>query len=362
MKQGPLRDIRVIELAAIGPAPFACMLLSDMGADVIRIHRPDQVVDPFDIVNRGRTSLALDLKSSSGRQEVLSLVRESDVFIEGFRPGVIERLGLGPDDLHEVNPRLIIGRMTGWGQGGPLSDDAGHDINYIALTGALAAIGPKDGKPVIPLNLVGDYGGGSLYLVTGILAALHARTSTNKGQVVDAAIFDGVISLMSYNHSLALRKRNSEERGSNVLDGGAPYYNVYETSDHKFVSIGPVEAKFFDNVCAVLELPKELRCAQFDKTKWPELKSAFEAAFRSRTREEWCSIFSDKDACFAPVLTLAESASHPHTRSRDNFPNYEGVQHTAPAPRLSDTPLAIQKSKSVRSALEVMERWSGRLV
>ena len=357
---GPLRGVRVVEFAGLGPGPFACMLLSDMGADVVRIDRPDaRLGNPHDIVGRGRKTILLDLKNPSSVGQVLNLLQHADILVEGFRPGVMERFGLGPEAVAKRNPRLVYGRMTGWGQDGPLAQAAGHDINYIALSGALAAIGENAGTPMPPLNLVGDYGGGSLYLVTGLLAALLEARSSGQGQVVDAAICDGVLSLMSNNHAHTLRGMYREERGSNMLDGGAPYYTTYQTSDGKFVAVGPIEPKFFALLCGALELPQDLWGAQNDRTRWHDLREALAATFRRKTRDEWCRLLEGSDACFAPVLTLSEAAAHPHIRARSGFVDVAGVPHTAPAPRFSRTTSAIRgpAPAAAVSVKEILQDW-----
>jgi alpha-methylacyl-CoA racemase len=358
--KGPLAGVRVIEFAGLGPGPFACMLLSDMGAEVIRIDRPDvPPVNPLDIVSRGRRTVLLDLKDPAAVEQVLQLLEHADVLVEGFRPGVMERLGLGPQAVAQRNPRLVYGRMTGWGQDGPLAQAAGHDINYIATSGALAAIGPADGAPVPPLNLVGDYGGGSLYLVMGLLAALLEARSSGKGQVVDAAICDGVLSLMSNNQSHRLRGLYQDRRCSNMLDGGAPYYTTYETSDGRYVSLGPIEPKFFALLCRKIELPQGLWDAQNDRARWPALREAIAAAFQRRTMAQWCEVLEGTDVCFAPVLTLQEAATHPHIVARDGFTEIDGVVHTAPAPRFSRTPSVIQSPPGGEpvSADALLARW-----
>ncbi|MFS2098882.1 CaiB/BaiF CoA transferase family protein [Variovorax sp. Varisp85] len=340
---GPLAGLKVVEFAGIGPGPFACMLLSDMGADVVTVDRPGRRFgDRADITGRGRRVVLADLKNPDARDEVLRLLESADALVEGFRPGVMERLGLGPDDVASRNPRLVYGRMTGWGQHGPLAQAAGHDINYIALTGALHAIGTVGGAPVPPLNLVGDYGGGSLYLVVGLLAALHEAQRSGRGQVVDAAITDGVNSLMSLFRTSAMRGHFAETRGTNVLDGGAPYYGTYETADGKYVSIGPIEPQFFALLCEQLGVAAPLRDAQNDRARWPALRAEFEHLFRTRSRDAWTALFEDSDACFAPVLALSEVAMHPHQVAREAFVDIDGTRHPAPAPRFSRTPSAIQ--------------------
>lgn len=360
-RSGPLAGIRVVEFAGLGPAPFACMLLSDMGAEVIRIDRPGaKLGDRNDIVGRGRQTVLLDLKDPAHIQQALGMLERADVLIEGFRPGVMERLGLGPDVISRLNPMLVYGRMTGWGQEGPLSQAAGHDINYISIAGALAAIGPAGGAPVPPLNLVGDYGGGSLYLVMGVLAALLESRRSGKGQVVDAAICDGVTSLMSTNATHTLRGTYKEQRGQNVLDGGAPYYGVYETSDDKHISVGPIEANFFSLLCEKIGVSESLRDAQHDRARWPALRADMSAIFKRKTRDEWSQILEGTDACFAPVLPLSEAALHPHNVARNAFVNVSGIQHPTPAPRFSRTSSAVPTSAPVTpiTPSDVLARWN----
>ena len=359
--RGPLAGLRVVEFAGLGPAPFACMLLSDMGAQVIRIDRPDSHLgDLHDIIGRGRQTVLLDLKRPEAVAEVLDLLARADVLVEGFRPGVMERLGLGPEAVARRNPRLVYARMTGWGQQGPLAQAAGHDINYISIAGALAAIGAPGGPPVVPLNLVGDYGGGSLYLVVGILAALLEARDSGRGQVVDAAICDGVVSLMSLFQSLALKGRLNEARGTNMLDGGAPYYGVYETADGGHISLGPIEPKFFALLAEKIDLPEHLRDAQHDRARWPALRDAVAACMRTRTRAQWCELLEGSDACFAPVLTIGEAPAHPHSQARGHFVPVQGVLHTAPAPRFSRTPSAIQGPAPGAAVTvgDVLRHWS----
>ncbi|WP_285411165.1 CaiB/BaiF CoA-transferase family protein [Variovorax sp. efr-133-TYG-130] len=357
---GPLEGLKVVEFAGLGPGPFACMLLSDMGADVVTIDRPGRKLgDRSDITGRGRSVVLADLKSPEARAQVLQLVDRADVLVEGFRPGVMERLGLGPDVIAARNPRLVYGRMTGWGQYGPLAQSAGHDINYIALTGALHAIGAPGGAPVPPLNLVGDYGGGSLYLVAGILAALHETKRSGRGQVVDAAITDGVNSLMSLFASSALRGTFVEQRGRNALDGGAPYYGTYATADARHVCIGPIEPQFFADLCERLGVDPALRDAQNDRARWPALRAELERIFLIRTRDEWTALLEGSDACFAPVLALGEARAHPHQVARDAFVDVDGVAHPAPAPRFSRTPSNIQgpAPSQAQGLNQVLRRW-----
>ncbi len=359
--RGPLAGLRVIEFAGIGPGPFACMLLSDMGADVVTIDRPGKKLgDPHNIAGRGRSVVLADLKDATAREQVLALLDQADVLVEGFRPGVMERLGLGPDTVAARNPRLVYGRMTGWGQHGPLAQAAGHDINYIALTGALHAIGPAGGPPVPPLNLVGDYGGGSLYLVVGVLAALHESRRSGRGQVVDAAMTDGVLSLMTNFVTQSLRGNFREERGSNMLDGGAPYYGVYESADAKHLCIGPIEPQFFAEFCERVGVDASLRPAQHERSQWPQLRSEFERIFKTRSRDEWTALLQGTDACYAPVLALSEASRHPHNTAREAFVEIDGVTQPAPAPRFSRTPSAVQgpAPAAAVTADAVLARWA----
>ncbi len=340
---GPLSGVRIVEFAAIGPGPFAAMLLGDMGADVIRINRPGaDVGDGTDVVDRSRRSVVLDLKDAAGRAGALDLLAQADALIEGFRPGVMERLGLGPDDVRKRSPRLVYGRMTGWGQTGPLAHAAGHDINYIALAGALAAIGPAGCRPVPPLNLVGDYGGGALYLVVGILAALLEARMSGMGQTVDCAMCDGVASLMSLFVSLQAKGRWTENRGANLLDGAAHFYTTYECADGRYVSIGALEPQFYTLLTGLLGVDDLEFADQNDQRRWPALHAKLQAVFRSRSRDDWCTLLEGTDACFAPVLTLAEAAQHPHLIARQTFVDIDGVVQPAPAPRFSRTPSAVQ--------------------
>lgn len=358
-RSGPLRGLRVVEFAGLGPAPFACMLLSDMGADVVLVDRPGaRPGEPTQLANRGRTLVHADLKDPAAREQVLALLDAADVAVEGFRPGVMERLGLGPDVLLQRNPRLVLGRMTGWGQDGPLAQAAGHDINYIALTGALHAIGPAD-RPVPPLNLLGDYGGGSLYLVTGILAALQERATSGRGQVVDAAITDGVISLMTLCLGQAQRGQFQPQREANLLDGGAPWYGVYETADGQHVGLGAIEPQFFARFCELAGLDPQWQEAHRDRARWPQLRAQLQALFRQRPLRAWSELLEGTDACVAPVLPLAEARQHPHHRARASFVDIEGVTHAAPAPRFSRTPSAIQgpAPRTATPLAEVLARW-----
>jgi alpha-methylacyl-CoA racemase len=336
---GPLQGYRVIEMAGIGPGPFACMLLADMGAEVIRVDRIGGGMggNPADFVSRGRQSIALNLKAPEGVEVVLKLLASADVLIEGFRPGVMEKLGLGPEVCQARNPKLVYGRMTGWGQQGPLAQAAGHDINYIAITGALDAIGRADSGPVPPLNLLGDYGGGALYLVSGVLAALLEAQRSGRGQVVDAAISDGVISLMSAIYSFQAMGMWEAGRQRNMLDGGAHYYDTYECADGNYVSIGAIEPQFYALLADKLDIdigPADFS-QQLDKSRWPELKARIAERLKHKTRDEWCAIMEGTDVCFAPVLDMREAPGYAHNRARRSFVERDGVTQAAPAPRFS---------------------------
>ncbi|MFC3230166.1 CaiB/BaiF CoA transferase family protein [Marinibaculum pumilum] len=344
---GPLSGVKVVEFAGIGPGPFCGMLLADQGADVLRIDRTAAAdlgvpVDPrFDVLGRGRRSVALDLKKPEAIETALQLIAKADAVIEGFRPGVMERLGLGPEICLERNPKLVFGRMTGWGQEGPMAHAAGHDINYISLTGALHAVGPKD-RPYPPLNLVGDFGGGALYLAFGVCAALIEARASGKGQVVDAAMVDGAASLMTPIYGLKAAGRWADERGVNILDGGAPWYDVYETKDGKFISIGSIEKKFYAELIEKLGLGDANLPAQFDMEQWPALRKHFAAAFKEKTRDEWCAIMEGSDICFAPVLSMEEAPEHGHMKARGTFVEVDGITQPGPAPRFSRTPGGIR--------------------
>ncbi|MFI0407482.1 CaiB/BaiF CoA transferase family protein [Actinomadura sp. 3N508] len=342
MGNGPLSGVRVIELAGIGPGPFAAMLLADLGADVIRVDRASAVRDGeatggTDFTNRGKRSIAIDLKSERGREVVLRLVEKSDVLLEGFRPGVTERLGIGPDDCLARNPRLVYGRMTGWGQEGPLAPTAGHDVGYIAITGALHAIGRADGPPQVPMNLLGDFAGGSMYLVVGILSALLESRTSGHGQVVDAAIVDGTAHLSTFIHGFLAGGLWEDRRGVNMLDTGAPWYDVYETSDGRHMAVGAIEPQFYAEFLRLAGLDGEDLPGQHDRAGWPVLRDRFAALFRTRTRDEWAEIFVPSDACVAPVLSMTEATEHPWNTSREVFPELGGRCQPAPAPRFSRT-------------------------
>jgi alpha-methylacyl-CoA racemase len=341
-RQGPLSSVRVVEFAGIGPGPFCGMLLADMGADVLRIDRRDaKPAKRHQVTQRGRRSLALDLKNPAAAALCLELVERADIMFEGYRPGVMERLGLGPDVALSRNPSLVYGRMTGWGQTGPLAHSAGHDINYIAISGALHAIGTS-ARPVVPLNLIGDYGGGALYLAMGLLAALvHARC-TGRGQVVDAAMCDGAASLMSYFYGLRAEGSQRRERASNMLDSGAPFYEVYRCSDGKWIALGAIEPQFYAILLEKLGLEHEGLAKQMERDGWPSDKERIAAVIARKSRAEWCAILEGSDACFAPVLEMDEAPAHHHHRARKTFVDLAGVVQPAPAPRFSSTPGAIQ--------------------
>ncbi|PJI40916.1 CaiB/BaiF CoA-transferase family protein [Ferrovibrio sp.] len=351
---GPLSGLKIIEMPSIGPVPFCGMLLADLGADVLRIDRTGDVdlglpIKPeYELLGRGKRSLALNLKDAKAIALVLDLIARADIVIEGFRPGVMERLGLGPDAAHQRNPQLIYGRMTGWGQNGPLAMAAGHDINYIALTGALHAIGHRGGKPVPPLNLVGDFGGGSLYLAMGVLAALFERQKSGSGQVVDAAMVDGAASLMTMFYGMKGIGLWSDVRGDNILDGAAPWYDTYECRDGGFVAVGSVEGKFYAELVQKLGLDVTVLPKQYDGKSWPSLRDAIATAFKSKTRTEWCDIMEGSNVCFAPVLGLEEAPQHSHMKARETFVSPDGITQPAPAPRFSRTPGAIRRSPPSR--------------
>jgi len=344
MGSGPLASVKVLEFAGIGPGPFCCMLLSDMGADVVRIDRKGaRGGSKNDVTARGRRSVALDLKDAQDIGVALALIEKADVLIEGFRPGVMERLGLGPDEALKRNARLVYGRMTGWGQTGPLAQAAGHDLNYIAITGALHAMGRKGAPPAPPLNLVGDYGGGALYLAMGVCAALFEAGRSGQGQVIDAAITDGTASLMSIMYGMRASGIWTDERDANLLDGGAPFYDVYETADGKYVSIGSLEPQFYALLLDKLGLEDDPAFAfQLNKPEWPLLSEKIAAIVRTKTRAEWTAMMEGTDVCFAPVLDMAEAPGHPHNVARAAFVEVEGVVQPAPAPRFSRTPGAVQ--------------------
>ena len=350
---GPLAGVRVVELAGIGPGPFAAMLLAVLGADVVRGDRPGGTglaVNPeYDITNRNKRSVVIDLKAEDGPARVLDLVERADILVEGYRPGVAERLGVGPETCHARNPRLVYGRMTGWGQHGPLAPRAGHDIAYIALTGTLGMIGRPDEPPTVPANLVGDYAGGSLYLVVGVLAALHHARATGAGQVVDTAIVDGAAHLASMIHGMVAAGGWQDRRGANLLDGGCPYYGTYETADGKYMAVGALEGQFYAEFVELLGI-EEHADSRKDLARWGELREAVTARFKTRTRDEWTAVFEGSDACVAPVLSLREAPAHPHLAARGTFTDHGGITQPAPAPRFSLTRTSVRTGPALPGA------------
>jgi alpha-methylacyl-CoA racemase len=335
---GPLAGYRIIELAGIGPGPFCGMMLSDMGAEVIRVERPAPGAKaPKDVLVRNRRSIAVDLKKPEGVEAVLRLCEGADALFEGFRPGVTERLGLGPEDCMARNPRLVYGRMTGWGQDGPMAQAAGHDINYIGLSGALHAIGRAGERPVPPLNLVGDFGGGGMLLAFGLVCGLLEAQRSGQGQVVDAAMVDGAASLMAMFFSFAAQGGFTDQRGSNLLDGGAHFYDTYETKDGKYVCLGSIEPQFYAQLIEKAGLDPATFAPQMDRARWPELKEKLAEVMRTKTRDEWCTLMEGTDVCFAPVLSIFEAPEHPHNRARGTFLEVDGIAQPAPAPRFSRT-------------------------
>jgi alpha-methylacyl-CoA racemase len=347
-KGGPLAGTKIIELAGIGPAPLACSLLSDLGAEVVRVDRTVAAGlglafagEKADVRRRGRPSIAVDLKSAGGIETVLRLVKGADAIIDPFRPDVTDRLGLGPDACLAVNPRLVYARMTGWGQDGPLAQAAGHDINYIALSGVLDAIGPAE-RPMPPLNVVGDMGGGAMFLLVGLLSAILEARGSGEGQVVDVAMTEGAAYLALGCYGLVAADYWSDQREDNVLDGGAPYYYCYATKDGKFVSVGAIESKFYAMLLEKLELDATTLPDQDDRSRWPELKAVFAARFAQKTRDEWCDVMEGTDICFAPVLSFREAPAHPHAKARGSFVDVDGIMQPAPAPRFSRTPASVK--------------------
>ncbi|MFC9326102.1 CaiB/BaiF CoA transferase family protein [Kitasatospora sp. NPDC057015] len=359
---GPLAGVRVVELAGIGPGPFAAMLLADLGADVVRVDRPGDLplsIEPgYDVTNRNKRSVLVDLKSPEGPGQVLDLVGRAQLLIEGYRPGVAERLGVGPEACLARNPALVYGRMTGWGQDGPLAARAGHDIGYTAVAGTLGMIGEPDRPPAIPANLLGDYAGGSLYLVVGLLAALHHARETGAGQVVDAAVVDGAAHLTSMLWGLLAAGRWQDRRGVNLLDGGAPCYAVYESSDGGHLAVGALEPRFYAEFTAVLGLGPDAP-GQFDVPRWPELRARIAARFATRTLAEWTAAFEGTDACVEPVLTMRGAAAHPHLVARGTYTELDGVTQPAPAPRFSATPGTLRRppARPGADAAEVARDW-----
>jgi len=358
---GPLAGIKVVEMAAIGPVPFCAMMLSDMGAEVIRIDRLSQKGSGHraNVLFRGRKSIAVDLKNQHGVETALKLIDKSDVVIEGFRPGVMERLGLGPETCLKQNPRLVYGRMTGWGQHGELSQAAGHDINYISLAGALGSMGYPDRPPTPPLNLIGDFGGGAMYLLSGVLAALLERHSSGNGQIIDAAMTDGTASLLSGFYGMMAMGMWTTDRYKNRLDGGAFYYGSYECKDGKHISLGSLEPQFYALLLEKCEITDESFKEQLDQEAWPLKRQKLEAIFKTKTRGQWCELLEGTDVCFAPVLDLGEAPNHPHNKDRNTFVDFEGVTQPAPAPRFSRTQGNIQSSASLigENSEEILEKW-----
>lgn len=341
-RAGPLAGMHVVELAGIAPAPFACTVLADLGAEIVRVDRakaaPDVLGFDNDPLQRSRRSIGVDTKTEKGVELVLSLAERSDVLVEGFRPGVAERMGLGPEQVHARNPRLVYGRITGWGQDGPLAPDAGHDINYIGLTGALEAIGRAGERPVPPVNFLGDFGGGGLLLAMGVLAALYERTSSGRGQVVDAAMTDGSALLTTHLHGLRASGVWFGDRGNNILDGGAPYYDTYATADGRYVAVGAIEERFWAALLDVLELDASELGNRHDPREWPQLRERLAGAIAGRTRDDWARRAEGTDACLTPVLTSAEAAEHPHNEARETFVDVSGTTQPAPAPKFDRTP------------------------
>ncbi|TCN53660.1 alpha-methylacyl-CoA racemase [Rhodococcus sp. SMB37] len=361
-ESGPLAGVRVVELAGIGPGPHAAMMLADLGAEVACVRRPDYNFGPVGPRNaqfRGRILVQADLKDPDGKQSILALIDRADILIEGFRPGVAERLGVGPDDVLSRNPGMIYGRMTGWGQDGPMSRRAGHDINYIALTGLLHAVGRAGERPLPPLNLLGDFGGGSMFLIVGILAALHERATSGLGQVIDAAMVDGAPMLGHLLWALHSAGQWSHERGTNLLDGGAPFYDTYECADGKYVAVGALEAEFYHQMVTGLGLPAESLPQQHDRSRWAELRTVFEERFATKTRDEWTAVFDGTDACVTPVLDFAEAPEHPHMLSRRVFHELDGLVQPAPAPRFSRTPAELPAPPPTQ-ATTASELWTNR--
>ena len=362
---GALAGIRIVEFAGVGPGPFCAMLLADMGAEIISLARTTPLglgvkKEPrFDPTTRSRKSMAIDLKSAAGRDVALRLASQADALIESYRPGVMERLGLGPDACWARNPRLVFGRGTGWGQDGPLADAVGHDLNYLAVSGALAMIGSKEHGPAVPINFLGDYAGGGLYLALGIVSALLEAKSSGQGQVVDAAMVDGIGSIMTHQYAFIASTRWVFERESNMFDGGAPWYGVYETSDGKWISVAPVERKFYDQLLEGMGLDPAQVPDQLDRSTWPELRRRFAAIFRGRTRDEWCRAMEGREACFAPVLDALEAVAYPQQRARNAFLEVDGVLQPAPAPRFSRTPSSVRSGPPIPGAHtdEIMSAW-----
>ena len=355
---GPLQGVRVVEFQGIGPGPFAAMLLSDMGAEIIRIDRKGgRTPSKTEVTYRGRPAVALDMKKPEAVEAALELIAKADALIEGFRPGVMERLGVGPDAALARNPKLVYGRMTGWGQTGPLANAAGHDINYIALTGALHGIGHASGKPVPPLNLVGDFGGGALYLAFGIVCGIVEARRSGKGQVVDAAMTDGSASLMAMFYGMTSMGMWADQRGRNLLDSGAHFYDTYETKDGKFIALGSIEPQFYRELVERAGLTDNAFAAQMDRNAWPSLKEKLAAVIKTKTRDEWDTIMLGSDVCYAPVLSLAEAPKHPHNVARKTFVEVDGVVQPAPAPRFSRTAPEIKGPPQGADNAAALKAW-----
>ncbi len=362
---GPLKGYKFIEIAGIGPTQFCGMLLADMGAEVIRIERVDKtegvlnLPHKYELLNRSRKSIAIDLKHPEGAALVLQLCEQAHAIFEGFRPGVMERLGLGPGECMGVNPRLVYGRMTGWGQSGSLALSAGHDPNYIAITGALDSIGERNGPPVLPLNLIGDFGGGGVYLAMGLLAGILEAGRSGKGQVIDCAMVDGAASLMTLFYGLLAGGQWTPKRGHNILDGGAHFFNVYQTRDDRYIVIGPMEPRFYNLLLEKLDIQDPMFQQQFNQENWPVLKEKLQDIFRARTRDEWCTLLEGTDVCFSPVLELSEVHQYPFNEERQTFVEYDGIIQPAPAPRFDRTPSAIQRppDEPGRHTDEILREW-----
>lgn len=362
---GPLTGVKIIEIAGRGPGPFAGMMLSDMGADIVRVDRPDPAPRPqgpderLELVSRGRRSMIVDLKHPEGAETVLRLVEGADAIYEGYRPGVVERLGIGPEDCLARNPRIVYGRATGWGQDGPLAHTAGHDVNYIAIAGALEPIGLAGGPPIIPLNLVGDYAGGGMILAFGLLCGILESRASGKGQVVDAAMIDGASLLMTLFHGRRRMGVWNDERGTNYIDSGAPFYNVYETRDGRYVAVGAIEPRFHQELFRRIGVDLTGLSDPIVREEWSDLRARLEKVFLTRTRDEWTEILEGSDSCYAPVLGLGEVADHPHNIARDSFPVVDGVPQPAPAPRFSRTQGAIRSGPplSGEHTMEVLTDW-----
>ncbi len=362
---GTLSGFKIVEFAGIGPAPMCAMLLADMGAEVLRLDRAEDanlgitMDSKFNLLGRGRRSVAIDLKRPEGRATAMKLVEQADALLEGFRPGVMERLGLGPDECLKRNAKLVYGRMTGWGQEGPLAHAAGHDINYIALSGVLGSIGRRGEAPMPPLNLVGDFGGGGLYLALGVVAALLETQKSGKGQVVDTAMVDGAASLLTAIYGMHASGMWTDQRGENILDTGAHFYDVYETKEGEYVAIGSIEPKFYAELLRLTGLEGQEMPRQMDRSAWPALKEKIKAIFKTKTRDEWCRIMEGSEVCFAPVLSMAEAPNHPHNQHRGTFVEVGGVKQPGPAPRFSRTPSAIQRpaAKPGEHTEEALRDW-----